>query len=575
MFYSRCLLSQKARLGAIRVAAYCIKRLKKLQVNETDIRFSVDKILQDEINDQTYRVLAALLLGLVRIYSKKVEYLVHECNEVLLKIKKFMINTNGKGPVETLCATITRPESFELDAFDLEVSEDVSGGNIAPLEEITLKDVWEKEQIGQFSLDKFQFEKFSCSLNLISADNQMVEEDFHQSHQMDISFEVAGPSSPTNLLAGQDTSPPQKQANLATDLAPELLEEQVNLLSRDKQEDFTVSFHGEVGPAVPFKTSDESYHQVVAEEQIEARGNQMHEEAEEVHEARNSEASLEWIRDDQSYQEENTLLNNKSSVSKETLEEHIGESNGDINTEQNLGLTEYVSMDGATEPKDMHIPTPAAREGARFKRKRKTIIDGVIMLSNEKLNELKSDKVASPNTPPLLSTIQSVEGRNDVTPLSPHEGLRREQPQRNDEQLNMMNVENNHSHCNVETLSLYESLEADQSFGKDEEHSLMNEDSYSYETENSQSCGWTGKTREVAMDLQRSFLSLRDQKEGDVVNFSQVFGSKTRKESARLFYEILVLKITDFVDAKQEEAYGDISIRKLPKWDETFGVDGF
>ena len=47
---------------------------------------------------------------------------------------------------------------------------------------------------------------------------------------------------------------------------------------------------------------------------------------------------------------------------------------------------------------------------------------------------------------------------------------------------------------------------------------------------------WLSMTicREVAMDLQRSFLRLRDQKEGEVVNFSQVFGSKTRKESARI-----------------------------------------
>ena len=81
--------------------------------------------MRDEINDRTYRVLAALLLGLVRIYSKKVEYLGHDCNELLLKINKFKINTKSKGPMETLCATITIPKRFELDAFDLEVSEDV------------------------------------------------------------------------------------------------------------------------------------------------------------------------------------------------------------------------------------------------------------------------------------------------------------------------------------------------------------------------------------------------------------------------------------------------------------------
>lgn len=33
------------------------------------------------------------------------------------------------------------------------------------------------------------------------------------------------------------------------------------------------------------------------------------------------------------------------------------------------------------------------------------------------------------------------------------------------------------------------------------------------------------------------------------------------------------MRTTDFVDVKQDDAYGDISIRKLQKWDETFGVD--
>lgn len=83
--------------------------------------------MQDAINDQTYRVLAYLLLGLVRIYSKKVEYLFHDCNEVLVKIKRFKINTKNKTHVENLCTSITLPNRFELDAFDLDVIEDVGG----------------------------------------------------------------------------------------------------------------------------------------------------------------------------------------------------------------------------------------------------------------------------------------------------------------------------------------------------------------------------------------------------------------------------------------------------------------
>lgn len=41
MFYSQTLLSKKGPLGAIRVAAYFFKRLKKPHVQDTDIPSSV------------------------------------------------------------------------------------------------------------------------------------------------------------------------------------------------------------------------------------------------------------------------------------------------------------------------------------------------------------------------------------------------------------------------------------------------------------------------------------------------------------------------------------------------------
>lgn len=85
--------------------------------------------MQDEFDVVTYRVLAYLLLGIVRIFSKKVEYLFNDCNKVLLKIKEFVISNKDMALVETLRApyfSITLPERFELDAFDLEILEDTS-----------------------------------------------------------------------------------------------------------------------------------------------------------------------------------------------------------------------------------------------------------------------------------------------------------------------------------------------------------------------------------------------------------------------------------------------------------------
>lgn len=84
--------------------------------------------MQNEFDAVTYRVLAYLLLGLVRIYSKKVEFLFDECNDVLIKINDFLVGEKGKswkGNSRLPLYAITVPDRFELDAFDLEIIEDV------------------------------------------------------------------------------------------------------------------------------------------------------------------------------------------------------------------------------------------------------------------------------------------------------------------------------------------------------------------------------------------------------------------------------------------------------------------
>ncbi|XVF39019.1 hypothetical protein PTKIN_Ptkin01aG0002100 [Pterospermum kingtungense] len=159
MFVSKCLVSKKGSLGAIWVAAYFYKKLKKAQVFQTNIPSSVDNILQDQLEILAYRVLAYLLLGIVRIYSKKVEYLLDDCQEVQVKINEFVVREKNRAKKKALHATffsITRPMSFDLDAFDLEILEDTTRDNVVPLEQITLKDVpWKNAEIRQYSLERF------------------------------------------------------------------------------------------------------------------------------------------------------------------------------------------------------------------------------------------------------------------------------------------------------------------------------------------------------------------------------------------------------------------------------------
>ncbi|XP_043724212.1 sister chromatid cohesion 1 protein 2-like [Telopea speciosissima] len=155
MNYSKTLFCSKGLLRPIWVAAYCDKRLKKDQVSLTDISSSVDEIMLQTVT-VTYRVLGYLLLGVVRIYSKKVDHLYHDCDEILVRINNYSVTRRTNLQIEATSAphfSISLPERFELDSFDIEAPEAVSRRNIRPSEEITLQ-AFEDEARQHCSLNK-------------------------------------------------------------------------------------------------------------------------------------------------------------------------------------------------------------------------------------------------------------------------------------------------------------------------------------------------------------------------------------------------------------------------------------
>uniref|UniRef100_A0A0D9W6H2 Rad21/Rec8-like protein N-terminal domain-containing protein n=1 Tax=Leersia perrieri TaxID=77586 RepID=A0A0D9W6H2_9ORYZ len=84
MSCSRALLSKKGVLGTVWVAAVSgVVALSRDQIARTNIVACIDKISPDDNDETPHRILGLLLLGIVRIYSKKVEYLCHECNELI------------------------------------------------------------------------------------------------------------------------------------------------------------------------------------------------------------------------------------------------------------------------------------------------------------------------------------------------------------------------------------------------------------------------------------------------------------------------------------------------------------
>lgn len=86
MFYSQIILAKKGPLGKIWLAAHWDKKLNKQQIFTADIQSSVDSIVNPPL-PLALRVSGHLLLGVVRIYSRKVKYLFSDCSEALVKIK--------------------------------------------------------------------------------------------------------------------------------------------------------------------------------------------------------------------------------------------------------------------------------------------------------------------------------------------------------------------------------------------------------------------------------------------------------------------------------------------------------
>ncbi|MBA0706061.1 hypothetical protein Golax_018202, partial [Gossypium laxum] len=129
MFYSQFILAKKGPLGTIWIAAHLERKLRKNQVADTDIGVSVDSILFPEV-PIALRLSSHLLLGVVRIYSRKVNYLFDDCSEALLKIKQAFRSTAVDLPPEESTApyhSITLPETFDLDDFELPDNEIFQG----------------------------------------------------------------------------------------------------------------------------------------------------------------------------------------------------------------------------------------------------------------------------------------------------------------------------------------------------------------------------------------------------------------------------------------------------------------
>lgn len=87
MFYSETLLQKTGPLARVWLAANMERKLTKSHILHSSVGQSVEAMLEPDQAPLALRLSGQLLLGVVRIYSRQVRYLLDDCNEALLKIK--------------------------------------------------------------------------------------------------------------------------------------------------------------------------------------------------------------------------------------------------------------------------------------------------------------------------------------------------------------------------------------------------------------------------------------------------------------------------------------------------------
>ena len=87
MFYSESLLLKTGPLARVWLASNLDRKLSKSNILQTNVDDTVRDIIGENAAPIALRMSGQLLLGVVKIYKRKANYLMDDCSEALLKIK--------------------------------------------------------------------------------------------------------------------------------------------------------------------------------------------------------------------------------------------------------------------------------------------------------------------------------------------------------------------------------------------------------------------------------------------------------------------------------------------------------
>ncbi|KAM7481737.1 hypothetical protein LguiB_006320 [Lonicera macranthoides] len=210
MFYSHTILAKKGPLGTVWCAVHLQHKLKKSHYTSTDISSTVERIMCPDV-PIALRMSGHLLLGVVRIYSKKVDYLYKDCNVVLIGLGKAFSTAEVNVPADATHApfhSVTLPGTFDLDALDLDDDDLYQDGfhdnHLRSQEEITLRDQipFGRDPYVLITFDKDVLKDLSHEEDASGSGARPMEEDSNPSIAVRIStgFQDPGPSNQTGTV---------------------------------------------------------------------------------------------------------------------------------------------------------------------------------------------------------------------------------------------------------------------------------------------------------------------------------------------------------------------------------------
>ncbi|KAI5813607.1 Rec8 like protein-domain-containing protein [Pyronema omphalodes] len=222
MFYSDVLLSKTGPLARVWLSANLERKLSKTHILQSNIQNSVEEIVKHDQAPMALRLSGQLLLGVVRIYSRKTRYLLEDCNESLMKIKMAFRPGNvdlPAGAISHTSAQLTLPDAItEMDLLLPDPTLEFDLGNL--LDDLPAQPGHQRKN-ADITLDSGSF---ISSMGQARAYDQ--EEDLQlEEDLLDIDIGEDRDIGVENLLGGSDSMEIGRDAPLARDIAEDLFDQ--------------------------------------------------------------------------------------------------------------------------------------------------------------------------------------------------------------------------------------------------------------------------------------------------------------------------------------------------------------